>query len=149
MMINLQLIPAGGMTLREDEDPAIIDIDEPGAEFRQPIRCALNVALVGRSLLVRGRLETRVNFICSRCLEKFEQPLEVPGFHVEREIADPVDTIDLTEEIRSDIILTLPLKPLCRPDCRGICPVCGQNLNEKECGCRGEREDSPFKELQI
>ncbi|MFH1037969.1 MAG: DUF177 domain-containing protein [PVC group bacterium] len=147
MIINLQLVPRGGMTVRGKESPAIIDIGDPGTEFREPIDYELNVDLVGHLLLVRGRLQTRVRFSCARCLKNVELPLKVPGFDVQKEVADPAGTIDLTDEIRTDIILALPLKPLCQPGCRGICPVCGQDLNEKQCGCQSAREDSPFAGL--
>ncbi len=149
MLINLQTIPPGGMTLRGEEAPAIIDISDPGAVFRQPIQYELNVSLAGKILLVRGRLETVARYTCSRCLKKYDGPIRIENFQVQREVDDPGGTINLTDEIRADMILALSIKPLCKPDCLGLCPICGQDLNERPCGCAVDRENSPFKGLKI
>jgi len=58
------------------------------------------------------------------------------------------DRLELVEMLREQVILAEPMQPLCRPDCRGLCPVCGQNRNERECGCAEERPDSPFMILR-
>lgn len=50
------------------------------------------------------------------------------------------DRADIAEAIIAEVTLSLPMKPLCRPDCKGICPVCGKNLNEGDCSCRPEEE---------
>jgi uncharacterized protein len=60
------------------------------------------------------------------------------------------DTIDLGEVMREQFFLALPMKPLCRPDCRGLCPVCGKNRNIEQCECREEWTDprlAPLKKL--
>ncbi len=46
--------------------------------------------------------------------------------------------LDLSEAVRQDILLNLPMQPLCKADCRGLCPTCGKNRNEGECGCEIE-----------
>jgi uncharacterized protein len=58
------------------------------------------------------------------------------------------DQVELGEMLREQIILAEPMQPLCREDCRGLCPVCGQNRNERECGCPEERPSSPFEVLK-
>lgn len=58
------------------------------------------------------------------------------------------DRLELGEMLREQVILAEPMQPLCREDCRGLCPVCGQNRNERECGCPEERPDSPFMILR-
>ena len=57
-------------------------------------------------------------------------------------------TIDLKEDVREAIILAFPLKPLCRPECRGLCPHCGRNLNEEKCECREEKIDPRLAKLK-
>ncbi|MCD6288943.1 MAG: DUF177 domain-containing protein [Anaerolineae bacterium] len=108
----------------------------------------------GTGVLVTGHLVTRVELVCSRCLTPFEAPLAID---VEEEFRPTVDVItgrhlvmeeedealwiddhhvlDLTEVVRQDLLLALPLHPLCKEDCAGLCPVCGHNLNEGPCGC--------------
>jgi len=58
------------------------------------------------------------------------------------------DRVELSEMLREHIILAAPMQPLCREDCRGLCSVCGQDLNERRCECPEERRNSPFMILQ-
>jgi uncharacterized protein len=58
------------------------------------------------------------------------------------------EQIELTEMLREQIILAAPMQPLCRRDCRGLCPVCGQDLNVRACGCPQVKTDSPFSVLR-
>ena len=57
------------------------------------------------------------------------------------------ETVDLEAIIREQIILMVPLKPLCQEDCRGLCPICGANFNRETCSCQVEKSDSPFAQL--
>jgi uncharacterized protein len=56
--------------------------------------------------------------------------------------------LDLTEEVRQAIILNLPMQPLCRQDCQGLCVGCGENLNLKPCQCPNEKDSNPFTQLK-
>jgi uncharacterized protein len=107
-----------------------------------------------RSILVKGTLNTRAEVTCSRCLTVFGCPLVL---NIEEEYFPTVDVVsgtpvsvpdesggftidkqhvlDLTEAIRQYALLVLPMKPLCRSDCAGLCSVCGQNLNRGACAC--------------
>ncbi len=147
MIVNLRLIPDGGLTVEGEEDPGIIELDDPLVDFSHPVGYRLPLTRTGSLLLVRGRLETRACFTCSRCLVNFTAPVRVEDFHREREIGADEEKIDLTGDIREDIILAIPVKPLCRADCRGICPLCGKELNEEECGCSNRAADSPFAKI--
>ncbi len=147
MIVSLSLIPDGGLTVEGEEDPVIIDLDDPLVDFSQPIGYLLRVTRTGRLLLVRGSLETTASFTCSRCLKEFTGPVRVAGFERTKEIGDSQEKIDLTGDIREDIILAIPVKPLCRADCRGICPLCGKELNDGECGCSDQAADSPFAKI--
>jgi len=149
MLIDLKSIPIGGLYLRGEEPPDIIGIDDPDIGFHLPIRYDIKASLTKRTLLVRGRLEVEVQLTCSRCLKEFNEKIEVEDFDIRKEIDNPGETIDLTEDVRADIILALPRKPLCEVDCPGICPSCGQDLNEGRCGCSADRSDSPFAGLSI
>jgi uncharacterized protein len=106
-------------------------------------------------ILVRGRLQGHLYLACSRCLEHFREPVEgdfdlllvprpgqVSGEGEELTAADlDVDyysgeVVDLEAILREQIILLVPLKPLCNEDCKGICPRCGAVLNLEECSCK-------------
>lgn len=111
---------------------------------------------------VNGRVETRVGLTCSRCLAGFETPVvsaftifysratEVPqDEEIELAEADLVsatysgDEIDLATEIAEQVMMDVPLKPLCREECQGLCTKCGADLNAVDCGC--DRSDLNFK----
>jgi uncharacterized protein len=110
-----------------------------------------------RQLLLRAEVKTGGRFQCDRCLEEFEQSLSshysmVYVFdHADSASLPPdemqvigVDTpsIDLAEDVRQVVLLSVPLKLLCREDCKGLCPHCGANRNERGCDCR-ETNDNP------
>lgn len=114
-----------------------------------------------------GRVTTLVEQGCSRCLEPFRQDLDVP-FDVsylplsenagveEREVEEDDlsdafyrdDQIDLRQLMEEQFYLTLPMKPLCREDCKGLCPSCGANLNEVTCKCEVRWEDPRLAALK-
>jgi uncharacterized protein len=107
---------------------------------------------------VRGSLEARLGLQCGRCLEPFDLPLHqeldlfylphrkdtgAPEEEEEVELADHEmvvayyqgDRLDLGETVREQLLLGVPLKRLCREDCRGLCPSCGVNRNATACNC--------------
>ena len=112
---------------------------------------------VNRGIWVQALLRTTLSCSCSRCLRSFDlgvrfqveeiysQAVDVrTGRHVEslREVdsgfeIDRYHVVDITEGIRQSSILSLPMKPLCREDCAGICARCGTNLNDAKCKCNG------------
>jgi uncharacterized protein len=117
-------------------------------------------AKVGRThegLLIQGKFHGKTTLECVRCLTDFEQALqweftELYAFTEENmtdsELLVPDDgQIDLEDLVREFAILEIPIKPLCREDCQGLCQECGQNLNEKDCGHEPEI-DSPFSTLR-
>jgi uncharacterized protein len=129
--------------------------EDPGLEFSNAqINGSVRLEKHGRDILVRGALKGRLQLACSRCLEEFSWPVDVdfdlllvpspgsmPGEDEELSTADlDVDyysgeTVDVEPIIREQIILTVPLKPLCAEDCKGICPSCGAVLNLEACAC--------------
>lgn len=112
MKFKLHLIPEEGLHLEGDEPSSILDLNEPLYRFEQPVHYAIEAVLLkGPSLLVRGRLATTVRACCVRTLEWFDLPVVVEDFQYH---ADQVsgDEVDLTEEIREDILLALPPNPV-------------------------------------
>jgi|Deesub1362B_J571_1020462.scaffolds.fasta_scaffold01764_4 uncharacterized protein len=103
-------------------------------------------------IFAEGLFRTNIKMECVRCLEIFAQPLT---FRLEERFLFPSAVftggpvfpileggfIDLSEPLREHILLAIPMRPLCRPDCRGLCSQCGQNLNEGTCDCKEEKID--------
>ncbi|MDR2657461.1 MAG: DUF177 domain-containing protein [Oscillospiraceae bacterium] len=98
----------------------------------------------GDTVFVRGRACAEVLSKCARCLADVTQTIETPVHEVYGTDADPDDPerrrlegyeVDLTDAVYSALALSLPIRFLCREDCKGLCPVCGFDLNEGDCGC--------------
>lgn len=103
------------------------------------------------SVIVQGDFIADVIVVCDRCLDNFTIQTE---FSLEREFlfdrqAKDVDTlyvdkylnIDLSEPIREELILALPMKKICNEECKGICSGCGENLNHKKCRCKAQKAE--------
>lgn len=132
-----------------------------------PSHAHLKVERNGEEVSVKGEIESTVLLQCSRCLVEYDSDLSFDVdllYHSIKEInreethqisEDEVgigfyrnDELDVTEVVREQIILRLPMKPLCREDCRGLCPVCGIDLNLQQCDCRREFIDPRLEALK-
>ena len=90
---------------------------------------------IGRCFIVKGRIECQKTFTCDRCLTQATEN-QVHEFAEEFDKAAVVeDLIDVTELLRDELLAGQPMKNLCKADCKGLCPICGANLNEGECEC--------------
>src|SRR5205823_6296594 len=116
----------------------------------------LRLSRTSRGILVQGSLETAIEGECSRCLshtsEKLEAPIEElfvypPSPDADFVVADD-GILDLTPLLREEIILDTPMGVLCRPNCAGLCPTCGKNLNEGLCDCDSDEIDPRFAALK-
>jgi uncharacterized protein len=148
-----------------------IDIDdtcphEKDLKCTTPVKGQVTLANTGTLLLIGGEIHTEVKLECGRCLSEFTQPVESTveeefrlekigdSIHIlpmdEEDIAPDLiqhNILDVPELIRQNLLVALPIQPLCKPDCQGLCPTCGQNLNMGKCKCPPAESDSPFKVL--
>lgn len=135
-----------------------------GVSTKGPVVGEITAENIGPLLLLRGRLRAVLVLTCARCLGEAEQSVEID---VEEEFASEytsadVDTIDrdepeasaiseyildVSELVRQQVMLTVPMGFVCSPDCRGLCPSCGQNLNQGPCECRLQSTDSRWGKL--
>jgi uncharacterized protein len=126
---------------------------------------ALHIEPDGVDVLVQGRVGATVPQTCSRCLESFPARVEVPvdvrllprpatGDSVELGADDldvdfyDNDQLDLDRVVETETTLALPMKPLCREDCRGLCPACGGNRNVVQCSCADRAPDPRLAALR-
>lgn len=118
----------------------------------------IEISRTPQGLLVQGKFSGAMTLECVRCLKEFSNPLnwqltELYAFN-EKSVSDsglivPEDAqIDAAPLIREYALLEIPINPICKPDCKGLCPVCGQDLNVADCGHRPESNDSPFAALK-
>lgn len=114
-----------------------------------PIEGQVRLSRTSRSILVRADLETAIEARCGRCLRAIASPIRI---HLDEEALPTIDLetggvidpageqdalrsddhheLDLSEPVREAILLAEPIAPLCRPDCRGLCPDCGLDRND-------------------
>lgn len=133
-------------------------------EFSLPsgIDYDLMLTNAGEGILATGILTTHVVGTCDRCLSpaEFDVSGEVDEYYLFEEPEDTGDddddeldfslvsadnTIDLSGALLSTLVMETPFVVLCRPDCKGLCPVCGANLNEEDCGHAAQIEEDRLK----
>jgi uncharacterized protein len=167
LQIPFAEIPEEGLALKVDDVSWFPDQE---VARRGDLRVEIFLERNGEMVLLRGSINVAILQVCDRCLEEFIRPLQVDfrlvlelatvddGLEVEIDSHDvgrseievvlvekPV--VDLADLLYQQLILALPQKILCRPDCLGLCEHCGANLNLEKCGCAELSENSPFAAL--
>lgn len=159
--------PVGGVRVYELRAP-VSEVDRLDESFDVigPFEGVARLLRTTDTLLTRLQGATRVRLECGRCLEPFEAEIEIEAEEEFRPSLDIVtgrmikdtgdDTalviddhhiLDLSELVRQAILLALPLTPLCREDCAGLCPVCGANRNQEPCDCEATATDARWSSL--
>jgi uncharacterized protein len=168
-------VPRGGLQIDRSLEPEWLreQIAERNLGFvpAGPFKVRGELKRISQELEFRGRLQAAVRLACGRCLEDFvievSGPLEgrwrvvgSPGNRSGRQAdegtwLEDLETealqeggLNLAEYVLEQVILNIPMAPLCREDCRGICPQCGVNRNSGPCPCRPGQDDHPFKDLK-
>ncbi len=134
-----------------------------GPGFQWPIAVSATVEKTGSQVFLSASAEARCTFVCDRCLTEFEDVLS-PRFRMiyvfeeagadrfdpsEVQVVSPsLSVIDLFDDVRQTLLLSVPLKLLCRESCKGLCPHCGSNLNLASCSCHEERNDQRWEALR-
>ena len=134
MKIDINRIPLEGLTLEEEIDPRTLDLDTEIVKFLEPIKIKADISRITNAVTVRMSLSGAMHLNCSRCLSEFKIDLK-KNLKLNYQADKLAPIIDLSQDIKEEIILDYPLKPLCKPDCKGLCPKCGRNLNEGACNC--------------
>lgn len=146
MKINVKKIPPDGLNIESEEPKGLLDVKISFVTFKEPVHVSFFISLTGKTLLINGKLRTKADLVCSRCLKEFEQNLRNDDFTLDVDVSGQ-DEVDITDNIREEIVVLLPIKPLCKKDCKGLCPRCGQDLNKKQCSCKPAKEDIRWKGL--
>lgn len=157
---DIKLEAGSHKTVSLEVPPESIEVDEQEVRFEQPFQGEAEIWNAGDRLLVKVELSGEATLVCSRCLSAYTEPLDVsfeeefvqgeegeePSEEEQEEESERTvsfytgDEIDLAEPVRENILLELPMKPLCDEDCKGICPGCGTNLNLGDCTCEGSSD---------
>ena len=138
------------------------EIDFTGENIRQekPIDWTATAERAGAEIRITGSLQTTIELACSRCLEpsryELSKPFDLFFRQQDEYMFDEDDEIELAEKdtrtaffsgtklaigdiLHEQVLLALPMKALCKLDCKGLCPACGANLNVKACNCPQEQ----------
>ncbi len=158
MLYNVaQLMKAGvGTSLEADIHEEQVQLDDD-ITVVGPLNGHVRMRRMNQGLLVDGWVDLTIELACSRCLQEFEHPMQVTfeevfyptidvitGLHLppfDEEEIFPIDEhhlVDLTEAVRQNVLLAIPMVTLCREDCAGLCPQCGHDLNLGPCECKPE-----------
>jgi uncharacterized protein len=167
VLITLQELELHRIEVRKTYAPG--ELDYHTAEFQQqgPLKVTAVAELLSSEIRIRGHLGTRLRASCDRCLAAVEFPIEqdfdlfyrpMETIAREEEIEVPEeeaevgfysgDSIELADVVTEQVILSVPMKIVCRPGCLGLCPVCGADRNKEKCACSQRQKESPFASLK-
>ncbi len=164
MLICVDEIKETGSLLEFEEPlasfPVLVEVEKDGCcRFFGPVRGQVRVFHAHQMVEVEGHVAVAAKFICSRCLQEFEMPVEsdfaltycreLPEVDIEDDeegaelsaedmglVLYDGHEIDLRESIQEQLIMALPATPVCDQGCKGLCPQCGADLNLTSCDCR-------------
>jgi len=126
-----------------------VELEIGSCPLLEPLKVEIEYVLRGRELFVQGKVKTALSCPCSRCLEPARvdidgeieaiyRPIEKLKVLRREEVLEKLENVvyysdpvvDLFERVLEAVVVEVPQKPLCKPDCKGLCPFCGENLNE-------------------
>jgi uncharacterized protein len=160
MFLDVKELAVRKLRIRKSYAPGTVDYRT--GDFRQvePLEVRATAELVEGQIRVTGELHTRLEMVCARCLESvhediarefdlFYKPLAaITKEEEERLKLDDTEIaffegegMFLADVLAEQVLLALPMKAICRSDCRGLCPQCGVNLNNEECRCESHAAD--------
>ncbi len=143
MKIDIRLLSECDPVILEDENsPQDLDLDVPGVKLISGARIKARVVKIpeGEQCVVAMDVHLEVSYLmqCSRCLEEISAWIN-KDFHLDYPCDSPEEIIDITEDIRQEIMFAYPVQPLCKESCKGLCQKCGKNLNEGNCLCKSSQ----------
>ncbi|MCE5300338.1 MAG: DUF177 domain-containing protein [Spirochaetia bacterium] len=139
------------------------DTSFEGIKFRDGFRADVSLTRDGESsVIVNGTMSGAIFMTCARCLEEYEHNVDTDFLVIYKKRLELTkededndvygydkNIIDLYEYVKENLILEQPLKPVCRRDCKGLCPVCGKNLNKENCNCEKNPKISVMNNMKI
>lgn len=140
--INIADIGPDGLEMDGTEDAAFLELDVAGGfpcEVLDDVHYHLHASLAGPDLLVTGKAAVRIKTQCALCLKELILEIGSEKICIFREKV-PHEIVDITDDIREDILLAVPDRFKCSENCRGICTGCGADLNNEPCRCKKKKK---------
>jgi uncharacterized metal-binding protein YceD (DUF177 family) len=135
--INLSDIPEEGLTCTEPFDPQKLNLQTPELKFLQKCQVTATFHLIRDTVTAQVKAAGELELVCGRCLELYHRPYD-GHFNLCYDVKGKV-ALEVTDDIRQEILLSYPVIFLCKEGCLGLCPRCGENRNLGNCGCEGVR----------
>jgi len=134
MKVAIKDISEEGLVLEEDIEASSWEMDSSDIKFIGDIHLVCEFKKISNGIVVKVKVVTLRDIRCSRCLEVVRRRVsqEFNFFYESKKLGE---FLNIDGDIREEILLDWPMKPLCKDECRGICPGCGRNLNLEECIC--------------
>jgi uncharacterized protein len=143
-------------------------LDDEHVRLIEPPQVTARINRSGHEVRLKGRIATRAEIDCDRCLKQVSLPVEAPfdvtyvpaEDYAETDVAAELqaedmavsvyedNAIDVDDLVREQVLLALPTRALCLEDCKGLCPVCGANRNENPCECETQNIDPRWSGLK-
>lgn len=146
MIIDLKAIRQKGLCEKDFSFEFVLNDDLltiPEAKFSKPCKAEVLCEVYADKAYVSGKVFYGISAPCARCLApasfdgevEFDEEFRPVSYGGEKELSYAKDIIDLKPLLEQLIITNLPYSVFCKENCKGICPVCGKNLNDGDCGC--------------
>jgi uncharacterized protein len=148
MKVLIARIPEEGSHLEGEDPAAILEMEnEPFFKVTGDVRYALYAQHVSEELIVRGTLSVDLDLKCTRCSEFFSTTVTDSDFLRAYSASEDTDSVDITEDMREDLLLYIPAFPVCSEECKGLCAQCGADLNKGICDCDTGERPNPWLAL--
>ena len=138
MKIHVNRVPPEGLQESASYDPATLDVDRLDVHVEQPVAVPAFVTKAEHELVVQAQIHCVMGLTCARCLKSFDRPLKASAMLTYDVV--PTDVVDITDNVRQELILGYPMVPICDPGCKGLCLICGENLNVASCEHHTKKE---------
>ena len=167
-MIKLDIgsLPDGVSHVDLTAEASELGVSLESARLESPVEVKLDIDRRGDEIFLKGRASVKAVLECARCLEEYcyvlespvellcmigGEPGEVGGCEDRENVIEArggTKYVDLADHVRSELLVLIPLKPLCQESCKGLCPMCGTNLNISACTCDTKSDDSRWDALK-
>lgn len=160
MFLDVHELATRKIRIRKDYAPGALDFHSGDFQQIEPLDVRATAELVDGQIRIFGTFHTRLELTCARCLETVVEEVSkdfdliyrpMTSIRKDEEIRLNLDDTDvaffegdglfLADVLAEQVTLSLPMKVICRSDCRGLCPHCGVNLNQEECRCESHASD--------
>ena len=153
----LPILNADGRKLPLNLELDLIGREENGAKFLTPVSVTGEFVNIGGSIELSAKADCGLEYMCDRCCETFESEFTCSFEEVFKKEDTRVEddnnpdavilagtAVEIDEIVLANVLVNLPTKRLCKEECKGLCAICGQNLNQSECSCDSRPTDPRF-----